>query len=83
MLNSGKIMKIMSTLNLKTPPPPLQLNLDIQSKKKFLPHCVKLFFGEKPSTHNNVAPKVNACGQKSEQWLTANLALFLVDLSEV
>ena len=33
-------------------------------QKNFLPHGVKLFFGEKSPTHNNAAPKLNAWEQK-------------------
>ena len=50
----------MSTLNFETP---LRLNLD-PNQNYFLPHVLKLFFRKSPRTHNNVAPKLNARGQK-------------------
>ena len=47
MLNSRKIMKIMSTLNFETPQ--LQLNPD--------------YFRGKVPAHNNVAPQIYALGR--------------------
>ena len=40
------------------------LNHDPQSKKIFCHTVLNYFFGEKSPTHNNVAPKLNAWGQK-------------------
>ena len=45
MLNSQKIMKIMTTLNFETP---LAAKSGPPIKKKNLPPCVKLLFGKSP-----------------------------------
>ena len=60
MLCSRKLMKITSTLNLVSP---LTAKSRPQSKFFSATQC-KTIFWEKSPMHNNIAPKLNARGQK-------------------
>ena len=61
MLNSRKIMKIMSTLNFETP---LQLNLDPQSKFFFHHIVLNYFLGKVPNAQKCSTKISIKCGSE-------------------